>query len=407
MENKGAKVFAKRILIFLLFLSITPLFGSSKTIISGTLTDQNGSQFKKADIIVYSLVTNKVVEKIPLKSKNYKVEFEEKGMYEIRFCAPFHIAHSITVYVKDHFKEKVNVKMSPFEINENLDNLKVTFDPGEGRIYLDMKKGNEGKYHASFKSDRKEIDYQIARLEKTGHAVNGTKGKIIKLDDSGDYYSTIKSDKGVFNFVFDPALLLKKKNESEIKYLNEKSTVKTINYLKEMESFYEKDLKKTKSDYLASGKSRRDFKYDASKLENVLEKYINSENKETQKIGLAFYLRAKDIINHNARYDSKKYKSYYKKYFELVSPASDLWSLTPFIFISNPTVRNNYRLKQYYKEFFAKNKNRKMKVRHLTQEYAFAKNFRQKKEMEWIRKVLKEEYSDMKEYKSFIKRFPD
>lgn len=412
MIIKELKVSFQKIVVFLLFLSCTLMFGGSKTVISGTVTDQDGNQFKQANILVYSLVTNKTVQNIPLKSKNYKVELKEKGMYEIRFCAPFHIAHTVTVYVKKHFTETINVQMSPFEIEDNLDNLRVAVQLKEGETkYIKMEEGEGGKYHTSFESDLKQINYQIARLEKTGHNVNGTEGEITGPDDSGDYFSTIKSDNGIFNFLFDPSKVLKKKRESNIKYQNDKSLTKIINSLKELEVYSNEDLKKDKAAHLAAGKNRSRYKYDSSKLEEILDKYISSKDIEVQKIGLAFYLRAKDVLYYNYRQLPKKYKSCREKYFSLVEPESDLWSLTPYIFISNPDVRgkltSNYKFVSYYKKFFAKNKNKNIKAKRLVTEYTFAKMYKWKREMKRIRKELKDNYSELRVYKSFVRRYPD
>lgn len=391
----------KRSMILFLILSFSLLFGGSKAVVKGTLTDQDGNQFKQANILIYSLITNQVVKNIPLKSKNYKVEIDKKGVYEIRYCAPFHLAQSVTVMVKDNLEETVNVKMVPFEKAENFDQLAVVFKSEKfGDVNSVMHKETDGKYHATFKSDEKRVDYQLLGVEAKGHSVNGTEGEFTGPDDAGDYFSTLKSDKGVYNFTFDPSLLPAPKGKTEIKFLNENSVTAALNKLKSKSDFYMEDYYKKMTVFVKAGNNRKDFKYDSKELEQFFQKYINSEDVEIQKVGLAFYLVSERILTN-------KNKEYRKKYFAMVKPESDLWSLTPFVFINNFGVEKDPELVKYYKEFFAKNKNKEVKAQRLSMEYAIAKYGGKKEEMKKIRKELKDKYSDSRSYQFFQKRYPE
>lgn len=395
------EVLMKKTIILILICSLSLLLAGSKATVSGTITDQDGNQFKKANILVYSLVTNKVVKNIPVTDKNYKVDFNENGVYEIRFSAPYHLAHSVTVFVKENLNQKVNIKMTPFKVRDNFDDLQVIFkSEKQGNVKLLMQKGTNGKYSATFKSDEKKINYQLLGLEATGHSVNGTEGEFTGPDDAGDYYSTIGSDNGNYHFVFNPALLPEKRNEKEVKFLDENSEFAILNHLKNKVDFYMNDYYKKLSAFVASGKKRKDFKYDTNELQEILNKYINSDNSEIKKLGLAFYLNAESIIG-------KRNKNNREKYFSLVKPESDLWSLTPFVFVYNRNVNNNPELKKYYKEFYAKNKNQEIKAQRLSVNYEMAKFSGKKEEMKNIRKLLKEKYSKSRTFKFFEKRFPE
>ncbi len=375
--------------MILIFVFSLETFANVK--ISGRLLGSNGKPMIVSDVIVTNLANRRDVNIYQVKSDgNFSFTLSPQSFYNITFAGVNHNSYAITLMTFDENEEiQMEVKLSPYKIEENLDELYVigsfnafSFDEG----LIKMEKQSDGTFIAEVPNERDTLYYQIlgAVLEPELRSINGTMSDTYIYDGGGDYRSVLLSSKRIVNIVFDPKMIkfpytaptIKSINQNFSQYLNIRNEFNEM-----IENFWNKVV------YENNYVDMYEFDKAANTILATLENYYNEYNDLRIKVFiLSEYIKFSDFLipsRHNIN------RKILLEIFNVLNPKSAFWSMYPNYILQILKYDKSDNTKKYIQRIIDENENKNttLRIKHYLTAINLISNFDDK---EYIENTLRE-----------------
>ncbi len=140
------------------------------------------------------------------KDGSYEIQIDDEGIFNLTFSGVNHSAVTLPILNDERKIIELNVNLPRYKYVDEFDDVDIVgdFNNFSFRTAKRMTKQDDGTYYAKFKTDQDTFAYQILKVEKSGHSINGTQADFFVYDGGGDYRSVVKVDNGNVKIIFDP-----------------------------------------------------------------------------------------------------------------------------------------------------------------------------------------------------------
>ncbi len=338
---------------FLAILLFSCVIASAQTTVTGTLVGQDGKPMLMANVILTRPMENTVIKSVDVdRDGKYTITIDTAGIWILRYAGVNHYSHDValyigtpvtvnvgaqfngndlkdtaTTYVGKSAALKIDVRLKGYGYVDTLKGVKIIGDFNHFSFpsAVPMQKQADGTYTAEFETKADSFAYQIVGVEKTGHSINGTQAERYVYDGTGDYISVVTPKDGKVKIIFDPSKLVRWNKEATATFGDTNSVAaKFADIYYEMQQ-HQWSFMEAVNEYRKSGKDMKQFKYDWSKELGSLKERIEEEKDPLirQELLLSYVW----LGGLSAKLDS----AIALRAITEVSPASLLWSISPFL----------------------------------------------------------------------------
>lgn len=374
------------------------------TIVKGTLLNVNGSPSKFALVgITEILGTNGKFFVSTDEKGNYNIKVTKPGVNYLLFSIPSHSAISVAILNDKNKEITINVKLTTYKYKDSFDEVCVAGNFNDFNISspVKMNKLDNGMFVYEFKTDLKEIKYQLCKITENDRTINAPESISFEPDSSGDYYSIMKVENGIAKIVFDPTKLLRSDKQHSINYVNAELEEIFNRYSAEASKLI-MDASKKLMEHMTKNKNNiESFQYDAGNYLTDLLVKIESEKNENVKNYLKLtyisfvQFRVKD-------FDFGKAESFYSS----VPVDNIAWELAPTAFSAYITLFPRHRWDKIQDDFLNNSKSKIVKLYIYQSKLGNAKFANNTEELKKLHARIKNDYPDLKEARDLIKRYP-
>lgn len=339
------------------------------------------------------------------KNGQFKLQFSNPGLYRLFITAANHNYCSIPLIVDSDLKDiNITVQLAPLDYRDQFDEVQIIgdwnnfgFNNAEA-----MLKQADGTYVYERDVEADTICYQLMGLVETGRSVNGTQSDYYIYDGGGDYRSVLKVKPGRVEIVFDPAKLIRIRDQ-DLPRIAFKNHGDEFQKVWEIDRSVEKErtaFQKEVLNYRQTNQDMRNFKYDWSELVDVLKtKMANEPEIEVRQFAA---IQLGQLIAVRAEIDSTTQS----QILDLLPPTSAMWAASPQLALMIRQEETKYQ--DFIKALSDQNPDRvvravalshlTMMAQHKNDETAFKSHYEK----------LKTEYGDVREIQFDLKRLdPD
>ncbi|MDQ7064015.1 MAG: TlpA disulfide reductase family protein, partial [candidate division KSB1 bacterium] len=256
----------------------------------------------------------------------FEVAIEKPGYYSVWITAVNHYATEVMVgSEKNGDVVELQITPKPYSYHDAFQEVKIMGDWNGFKFSAaePMQRREDGTFVYSIQARADTLAYQLLRLEKEGHSINGTMQDYFVYDGGGDYRSVLKTKPGQqVRIVFDPRKLMRTKAgafpklsfDSKHQWLMQAQ--KFIQQAEKMQKAFIKEMQAYRKDH----DNMDDFQFDASA-------YLNYFKQQAESASHPFLRSLAHVFRYRISYmaDSRFDASEYKRILTVVPPESPAW----------------------------------------------------------------------------------
>lgn len=397
--NPFIKIVSQLILALLLIGSLS----AQTTNVKGTLLDVNGkpSKFALVGITEISGTNGKFFVGTD-KNGKYYIKVTKPGVNYLIFSIPSHSAIQIPVINTKDKEVTIDVQLSTYKYKNNFDEVSVAgnFNGFNISSPIKMNKLDDGKFVYEFKTDLKEIKYQLCRITENNRTINAPESMSFEPDSSGDYYSVMKVENGVAKIVFDPAKLLRSEKQHNVTFKNADFEERFYQYSNAANQKIRDASNKLMEHMTKNNNNLESFHYDAgSYLTDLVEKIESEKNEDAKNYLKLIYV---SFVQYRVKdYDFGKAESYYS-----TVPIDNIaWELVPSAFSAYYTLFPRHRWNKIQDDFLNNSKSKTIRLSVYLNKLANAKVMNNTEELKKLHAMINNDYPDLKEAQDMLKRY--
>ena len=395
--------------IFILFvLILLPSFVLANWQISGKVTGADGKPPVLAHVHLINFQGNigqpfQTVK--PGIDGQFELQCSDPGLYRLFVTAVSHNYSSIPLIIDSETGNiNVDVKLASLEYKDQFDAVQIIGDWNKFGFNTaeDMQKQADGTFTYDREVAADTISYQLIGLTKANRSVNGTQSDYFVYDGGGDYRSVLKVKSGTVKIVFNPGKLVKPKGKdlAQVKFNQQNSSLQKI---WDMDQEIEKEraaFQTAVMEHRAAKKDMKGFRYDWSKLVQLLTAKMDNEQQLSIRQFAAIQLG--QLIPYRAEVDS----IVQSRILKLLPTHSAMWAALPQLAMF--LKQEESQKQQFIKNLSEENPDRVVRAVALSFLAMLAQREGDKDAVKGYYEKLKSEYGDVKEIQYDLKRLdPD
>jgi len=208
-------------------------------------------------------------------SGEFSITIDSAGLWILHFTGVGFRDHRVAVYVDKPQTIEINVRLGGYRYLSDFGRVTVVGDFNRWFVLsaVPMKKRTDGTYTAMVKTAVDTLAYQLNQV-RDGYAVEGTQADRYVFDASRGYISVMDVKPGIVKIIFDPRKLFRHSTWATVHFEHATSIVPQFASIYDELQRDQEEFVTSQRNFLRSGRSHQDFKYDWSGPLSSFEKQI-------------------------------------------------------------------------------------------------------------------------------------